>query len=64
MKTFYKVFLVLFIIFIAINVYALDWRSDLFDENNIKHVFSLAAGILGLIVVFILNSWSKLAERK
>ncbi len=64
MKTFYKVFLVLFIIFIAINVYALDWRSDLFDEDNIKHVFSLAAGILGLIVVFILNSWSKLAERK
>ncbi len=64
MKTFYKVFLVLFIIFIAINVYALDWRSDLFEEDNIKHVFSLAAGILGLIVVFILNSWSKLAERK
>lgn len=64
MKTFYKVFFVLFIIFIAINVYALDWRSDLFEEDNIKHVFSLAAGILGLIVVFILNSWSKLAERK
>jgi hypothetical protein len=30
MQKFYKVFLVLFIVFIAINLYAIDWHTDLF----------------------------------
>lgn len=64
MKTFYKVFLVLFIIFIGINIYAIDWKSDLFDEDNTKFLFSLSAGVLGIIVVYILHNWSKLAEKK
>ena len=64
MKTFYKVFLVLFIIFIVINIYAIDWRSGFFDEDNIKFIFSISAGILGVIVVYILHTWSKLAEKK
>ena len=64
MKTFYKVFLVLFIIFIGINIYAIDWRSGFFDEDNTKFIFSISAGILGVIVVYILHTWSNLAEKK
>lgn len=64
MKTFYKVFLILFIVVIGINIYAIDWHSSLFDEDNIKFVFSIAAGILGIIVVYIMHNWSKLGVRK
>jgi hypothetical protein len=64
MKTFYKVFLILFIIFIAINFYAIDWRSGFLDDENTKFIFSISSGILGIIVVYILHTWSKLAERK
>jgi len=64
MKTFYKVFLVIFILSTAISIYALDWQAGFFDEENTKFIFSISAGILGIIVVYILHTWSKLAERK
>ena len=64
MKTFYKVFLVLFIIFIAINLYAIDWHLGFLNDENTQYMFSISAGILGIIVVYILHSWSKLAEKK
>lgn len=64
MKTFYKVFLVLFIIFIAINIYAIDWHSGFMDDENTKYIFSISSAILGIIVVYILHSWSKLAEKR
>jgi len=56
MKTFYKVFLILFIIFISISFYAIDWRAGF--------IFSISSGILGIIVVYILHTWSKLADKK
>jgi len=64
MKTFYKVFLVIFIISIAISLYALDWQAGFMDDENTKFIFSIASGILGIIVVYILHLWSKLAEKK
>lgn len=64
MKTFYKVFLILFIIFIAINFYAINWYVGFLNDENTTHIFSISAGILGIIVVYILHSWSKLAEKK
>ncbi|HBR12373.1 hypothetical protein SAMN05660493_02810 [Epilithonimonas bovis DSM 19482] len=64
MKTFYKIFLILFIVVIGINIYAIDWHSSLFEEENSKFVFSGAAGILGIIVVYIMHNWSKLGIRK
>lgn len=64
MKTFYKVFLVIFILSVAISFYALDWQAGFFHEENTKFIFSISAGILGIIVVYILHTWSKLAERK
>ena len=64
MKTFYKVFLVIFIISIAISLYALDWQAGFMDDENTKFIFSIASGLLGIIVVYILHLWSKLAEKK
>ncbi|WP_028122402.1 hypothetical protein [Epilithonimonas tenax] len=64
MKTFYKVFLIIFIISIAISIYAIDWQAGFMDDENTKFLFSISSGILGIIVVYILHSWSKLAEKK
>lgn len=64
MKTFYKVFLAVFIISIAISFYAIDWQAGFMDDENTKFIFSISSGILGVIVVYILHLWSKLAEKK
>lgn len=64
MQKFYKVFLVVFIVFIAINLYALDWQSDILSEDNLKFVFSIAAGVIGLILLFVLHTWSKIGVKK
>ncbi len=64
MQTFYKVFLVLFVIFIGFSLYAIDWNLGFMHEENSKFVLSLAAGIIGLILVFVLNTWSKLSVKK
>ncbi|ROI00361.1 hypothetical protein [Chryseobacterium daecheongense] len=64
MEKTYKVFLVLFIVFIAINLYALDWQSEVLSEDNLKFVFSIATAIIGLILLFVLNTWSKIGAKK
>ncbi|SEV99333.1 hypothetical protein SAMN05421841_0526 [Chryseobacterium wanjuense] len=64
MQKFYKVFLVLFIVFIAINLYALDWQSDVLSEDNLKFVFSIASAVIGLIIVFVMNTWSQIGAKK
>ncbi|GAA4158435.1 hypothetical protein J3D55_003734 [Chryseobacterium ginsenosidimutans] len=64
MQKFYKVFLVLFIVFIAINLYALDWQADMLSEDNLQFVFSIASALIGLILLFVMNTWSKIGVRK
>ncbi|SEM08862.1 hypothetical protein SAMN05421856_10131 [Chryseobacterium taichungense] len=64
MQKFYKVFLVVFIVFIAINIYALDWQSDILSEDNLKFVFSAASAVIGLILLFVMNTWSKIGVKK
>ncbi|WP_370897009.1 hypothetical protein [Chryseobacterium gossypii] len=64
MQKFYKVFLVLFIVFIAINLYALDWQADILSEDNLKFVFSIASAVIGLILLFVLDTWSKIGVKK
>jgi hypothetical protein len=64
MQKFYKVFLVLFIVFIAINLYAIDWQTDVLSEDNLKFVFSIASAVIGLIIVFVMNTWSKIGLKK
>lgn len=63
MQKFYKVFLILFIVFIAINLYALDWQSEVLSEDNLKFVFSIASAVIGLILLFVLNTWSKIGVK-
>jgi nucleoside diphosphate kinase len=46
MTTFYKVFLVLFIVFIAVNLYAVDWQFGILHQENNKFLFSIVAAIL------------------
>ncbi|PIE50242.1 MAG: hypothetical protein CSA38_04110 [Flavobacteriales bacterium] len=64
MKTIYKVFLGIFILFTAINFYAIDWNLGFLHDENTKYVFSICAGIIGLIFVFVMNTWSKLGIKK
>ncbi|EJL71715.1 hypothetical protein [Chryseobacterium populi] len=64
MQKFYKVFLVLFIVFIAVNLYALDWQSEILSEDNLKFVFSIASAVIGLILLFVLDTWSKIGVKK
>jgi hypothetical protein len=64
MQKFYKVFLVVFVIIIGINVYAIDFNTDLLSEDNLKFVFSIGAGMLGVILLFVMNTWSKVGVRK
>ena len=64
MQTFYKIFFVLFILFIGINLYAIDWNLGFLHEENTKFLLSTAAGVIGLILVFVLNTWSQLASKK
>ena len=63
MKTFYKVFLIIFIVFTLINLYAIDWSLGFMNDENTKYVFSIAAAILGILLVVVLNTWSKLKSR-
>lgn len=64
MKTVYKVFLVLFIVFLGVNLYVIDWKLGVMHEENTTLLISLVASILGLLLVFVLNTWSKLADKK
>lgn len=65
MQKFYKVFLVVFIVFIAINLYAINWQTDILgDEDNLKFVFSAAAAALGLLLLFVMDTWSRIGAKK
>lgn len=64
MQTFYKVFLVLFVLFIAANLYFMDWSLGIMHEENTKFIFSIGAALLGILLVFILNTWSKLSAKR
>ena len=64
MQNLYKIFIALFVLFIGFSLYVIDWKLGLMHEENSKFIFSIAAGIIGLILVFVLNTWSKLAEKK
>ena len=64
MQKFYKVFLVVFIVFIATNLYAFDWQSNILSEDNLKFVFSIASAVIGLILLFVLDTWSRIGAKR
>lgn len=63
MQNIYKIFLGLFIICIGISTYAINWKLGFWSEENIKYLFSISAGILGVILTFVLNTWSKIGKK-
>ncbi|MBS1549962.1 MAG: hypothetical protein JSS94_08895 [Bacteroidetes bacterium] len=64
MKTIYKVFLVLFIVFLGVNLYVIDWELGFMNEENSSVHVSLVASVIGLLFVWVMHTWSKLAENK
>ncbi|MDO5616624.1 MAG: hypothetical protein Q4G16_10560 [Cruoricaptor ignavus] len=64
MQTIYKVFFAIFVVFIGLNFYAINWKIGVMHEDNTKFLFSISAGIIGAILVFILNFWSKLLPKR
>lgn len=64
MQIFYKIFLALFLIFIGVNLYVMDWQLGFWDEENAKFILSLSAAVLGIIVVLVLHTMSRLSLRK
>ena len=64
MTTLYKIFLAVFIVFLGVNLYAIDWKLGFFNSENTKFLFSIVAAILGILLTFVLNTWRKLAEKK
>ncbi|AZA84733.1 hypothetical protein C1637_18275 [Chryseobacterium lactis] len=65
MQKFYKVFLVVFIVFMAINLYAINWQTDILaDEDNLRFVFSAAASAIGIILLFVMDTWSRIGAKK
>lgn len=63
MRTIYKVFLVVFLIFIGFNLYVIEWNLGFWHEENAKYILSASAGVLGIIVLLVLNMMSKLAAK-
>ncbi|MDO4224299.1 MAG: hypothetical protein Q4C75_00200 [Bergeyella zoohelcum] len=64
MKTIYKIFLAVFILFTGFNIYAIHWNLGFWDEENTKYIFSASAGILGILGVVVLDTWSRLSSKK
>ena len=64
MQRFYKIFLALFIVFIAINLYVIEWDLGFWDDENSKFILSMSAGVLGIIIVLVMHMMSRLAVKR
>lgn len=64
MQRFYKIFLALFIIFIGFNLFMMEWNLGFWHEENSKFILSISAAVLGIIVVFVMHTMSRLAIKK
>ena len=64
MKLYYKIFLALFVLFIGFNLYAMEWQLGFWHEENTKFILSMSAAFIGILVVFVMHTLSRLATRK
>lgn len=64
MKKIYKVLLVLLVILVALSFYGLNWEAGIFHEENTKYIFSVASGIIGMVLIFVLDVWSRISTKK
>ncbi len=63
MQTFYKIFLVIFLILIGFNLYVFEWDLGVMHEENSKFILSISAAIIGIVLIFVMNTWSKLSVK-
>ncbi|WP_027377769.1 hypothetical protein [Kaistella palustris] len=63
MQLFYKIFLILFVIFIGFNLYVMEWDLGFWHEENAKFIFSISAAVVGIIIVGIMHQMSKLSAK-
>lgn len=64
MKKIYKISLVLLVILIGLSFYGIDWQLGFLHQENTKYIASIVSGFLGMILIFILNTWSKISVKK
>ncbi len=64
MQTIYKVFLVIFIVFLGFNIFAINYNENWMSEENSIYIFSIAASVFGLLCTYILHIWSKLKVKQ
>lgn len=62
MNLYTKIVLVFLVICCVLNVYAIDWQLGFFHEENTKFLLAFSAGIVGIILLLILNTWSKIKK--
>lgn len=60
MSIIYKVFLGIFSLILVAALYFLDWTRLMDNPENEKLFFSIAAAIIGILIVFILNTLSRI----
>lgn len=64
MQRFYKIFLGILIVLVGFSFYVIEWDLGFFAEENTTFILSIAAGLLGILLVLVLNTWSKLRVSK
>lgn len=64
MKKFYTGLVVLFIVFLAINLYAIDYSIGWFSDANRVHLVAAGASLIGVIVLLVLMTMRDLSYRK
>jgi len=45
-------------------MYGINWNEGVLADDNSKFIFSIAASLLGIIVIYIMSSWNKLVTKK
>lgn len=48
-------------VFLGINLYAIDWELGIQHEENTKYLVSASASVIGAMVVLVMNMWRKLS---
>lgn len=56
MSNSHKIFLALFVIFTAINIYAINWNIGAFHTDNLTYIYSACSGVLGILATFIFST--------
>lgn len=64
MNLFIKILLAILIISCVLNIYAIDWSLGFLHDENTKFILAFGAGLVGIILLFIINTWSQINKTK